>query len=78
MPKITGYNPGGRFGRHAQGENVRGEPITNPDGIYSGMTLGLAIDGDGFVDVSDMPPDSRDHGTLQDQNQFYNDDADPR
>jgi hypothetical protein len=46
--------------------------------MWSGMTLGLARDGDGFCSVDDMPSDSRNSGVLKDQNQIYNDDADPR
>jgi hypothetical protein len=77
MPSISGYNPGG-IGRRRRGEDVNGKDINNPDGIFSGMTLGLAIDGDPFADVDDMPPDSRNKGTLFNQNKIYNDDADPR
>ena len=45
--------------------------------MFSAMTLGLAIDGEEFVDVPDMPADSRMSGVLKDQNQIYNEDADP-
>ena len=65
------------LGARIWGENVRGESICNPNGIYSGMTKGLALDGEGFCQVTDMPKDSRMSGTLKDQNQYYNDDADP-
>lgn len=59
MPSIRGYSPGRQRGEHSYNENVRGENIENPDGVLSGMTRGLAIDGEPYADVSDMPPDTR-------------------
>jgi hypothetical protein len=60
---------------YIKGENESSAPA--PDGIYSGMTKGLARQGEGFCQVEDAPKDSRMSGVLQDQNQYYNDDADP-
>jgi hypothetical protein len=77
MPSIAGYNPGGSLWRRRWGHDVNDEPIANPDGIFSGMTQGLAVDGEPFADVSDMPPDSRSRGTLFNQNKLFNDTADP-
>jgi len=71
MPSIKGYNPPKRF----NGENA--PSVADPNGIWSGMTQGLAQDGDGFCDVPDMPADSRMSGTLVDQNSYFNEDADP-
>lgn len=73
MPSIKGYNPP-KYTK--KGENAPTCP--DPDGMWSGMTLGLARDGDGFCQVDDMPGDSRMSGALKDQNQIFNDDADPR
>lgn len=66
-----------KLGARIWGQNVRGESICDPNGIYSGMTKGLALDGEGFCQINDMPGDSRESGTLEDYNQTYNDDADP-
>jgi hypothetical protein len=68
VPSITGYNPQKRSKR---GENA--PTVPDPDGMWSGMTLGLARDGDGFCDVDHMPGDTRKIGPLPDQNPHYDD-----
>jgi hypothetical protein len=62
MPSFRGYNPP----KQIKGENV--PEVPDPDGLYSGIALGLARDGDGFCDIQNMPPDSRDVGVLPDKN----------
>lgn len=70
MPSITGYNPQARKDLRQQ-PAADDDPVTNPNGVFSGMTLGLAIGGDRHAMVENMPPDSRLKGTLEDQNPHY-------
>lgn len=65
MPSIKGYNPP----KYLKGENA--PTVADPDGMWSGMTLGLARDGDGFCDVDHMPKDTRKVGPLPDKNPHY-------
>lgn len=70
MPSITGYNP--QKLKDARKQIPASEsPISNPDGVFSGMTVGLAMSGDSHAMVDHMPPDSRLNGTLKDQNPHY-------
>lgn len=74
MPII--FNSEGRFGRRSTGLEAQKDPTRCPDGVYSGMTKGLADDGDGFYDVQNMPKDSRNVGALKDENPHYFDTED--
>lgn len=75
MPSFRGYNPPRRSDLLTLDEKFA---INNPNGVYSGMTAGLAREDGRHTEVNDAPPESRYDGVLPDQNQRYNDDADPR
>jgi hypothetical protein len=45
--------------------------VNNPDGVYSGMTAGLAAQDGAHVVVSRMPKDTRKAGVLRDENPHY-------
>lgn len=74
MPSFRGYNPPRKSDLLTLDEKFR---INNPDGVYSGMTAGIAREDGVHAAVDDMPPDSRNKGTLFNQNKLYNEDADP-
>ena len=45
--------------------------VNNPDGVYSGMTAGLAAQDGAHVVVSRMPKDTRKIGPMPDKNPHY-------
>jgi hypothetical protein len=56
MPSFRGYNPPRYRDLLTLPEKF---DINNPDGVYSGMTAGLAREDGTHVEVTDMPPDTR-------------------
>jgi hypothetical protein len=68
MPII--FNKQGEF----EANNAsKGKPVNNPDGIYSGMTAGLAREDGSHCTVTNMPGDTRKIGPLPDKNQEFRD-----